>query len=171
MTEDSMDCVAIDYTIGSPVDGSLRAVRVTYEFTGWTVLASRYVEGKPAEHWQTSEVAALGHIRRHDAWIKARTNAHQGARTMAKQAWTHKVVKMSRGVDGKWFAFRAAGTFADAESAIGYAREFASEQRVAGVSGTRIAVVSRKGAREVFSANVNRGDLPADRANASVTYA
>lgn len=63
--------------------------------------------------------------------------------------WTHKVVKVARGMDGKWFDFPTAGTFGTELEARAYAARFASEQRAAGVSGTRITVRARKAARGV----------------------
>lgn len=62
---------------------------------------------------------------------------------MAKK-WTHKVVKVQRGGDGKWFNYRAAATFTSEASAVAYAKRFASEQCASGITGTRIVVRSRK---------------------------
>lgn len=58
--------------------------------------------------------------------------------------WTHKVVKMQRGTDGKWFAHSTAATFGSEAEARAYAERFVAEQRAAGVVGTRINVVARK---------------------------
>ncbi len=58
--------------------------------------------------------------------------------------WTHKVIKMQRGTDGKWFAYPAAATFGSEAEARAYAERFAAEQRAAGVAGTRVNVVARK---------------------------
>jgi hypothetical protein len=57
--------------------------------------------------------------------------------------WTHKVVKMQRGMQGKWFAYPAAQTFSSATEAEKYAHDFAAEQRAAGVTGTKITVQTR----------------------------
>ena len=59
--------------------------------------------------------------------------------------WTHKVVKMSRGMNGEWFAHRAAATFTDFDSACQYARLFHREQQaVLGVNdGHKYCVVAR----------------------------
>lgn len=90
---------------------------------------------------------------------------------MAKQAtWTHKVVKMARGGDSKWFAHRTAGTFPSEAEAVAYAESFAAEQRESGVSGTRIVVIVRKGGKTIYGCNVNRGDVTASLANANVPY-
>lgn len=62
--------------------------------------------------------------------------------------WTHKVVKTQRGMQGEWFAYRAAGTFGSEADARVYAEAFAHEQ--AGVAGTRITVQTR-GRRVVAS--------------------
>lgn len=64
-----------------------------------------------------------------------------------KKPWAYKVVKTQRGGDGKWFRYRAAFTTADESAAIAYAEQFAADQ--AGVPGTRIIVVTRKGDRLV----------------------
>lgn len=63
--------------------------------------------------------------------------------TTTKKSWAYKVVKTQRGGDGKWFRYPAAFTSADEGEAIAYAERFAGEQ--AGVPGTRIIVVTRKG--------------------------
>ena len=58
--------------------------------------------------------------------------------------WTHKVVKAQRGSQGEWFRYRAAATFGNETDARQYAEQFAAEQ--AGVGGTKILVLTRKGA-------------------------
>jgi len=58
-------------------------------------------------------------------------------------SWTHKVVKSQRGTNGRWFA-QSSQTFANEQSAREFAEKFAAEQREAGVTGTRINVLSRK---------------------------
>lgn len=65
--------------------------------------------------------------------------------TATKQAWTVKVVKSQRGGQGQWFRYPAAFTSASESDAIAYAERFAAEQ--AGVGGTRILVLARKGDR------------------------
>ena len=60
--------------------------------------------------------------------------------------WTHKVVKMSRGEAGKWFAHRAAMTGTLAECDV-YARNFAAQQTT---GGHRITVQTR--GRQVVAA-------------------
>ena len=64
--------------------------------------------------------------------------------------WTHKVVKMSRGSNGEWFAHRAAATFADFGSACDYARKFHAEQQaILGASdGHKFCVVARRSGGE-----------------------
>jgi hypothetical protein len=64
-----------------------------------------------------------------------------------KAKWAYKVVKSQRGGQGQWFRYPAALTTADEAEAIEYAERFAAEQ--AGVSGTRILVLARKGDRLV----------------------
>lgn len=67
---------------------------------------------------------------------------------MSNRGWTHKVVKRQRGMDGKWF--RSRGTAHESEeAAITAAREFAEEQCAAGVAGTEIDVVARKGRKTI----------------------
>lgn len=61
------------------------------------------------------------------------------------KTWTYKVVKMQRGMDGRWHSYRAAGTFGSELEAREYAEAFASDQRVAGVVGTKITVQTRGG--------------------------
>jgi hypothetical protein len=56
--------------------------------------------------------------------------------------WTHKVVKLQFGGDGKLFAYRGRA-FETEEKAIAYARDFAARQ--AGVAGTLISVKTRGG--------------------------
>ena len=63
--------------------------------------------------------------------------------------WTHKVVKFSLGMDGKFFAHRTAFT-GTLDECIAYARDFASEQNTPSemgcrLSGPRIRVIARKG--------------------------
>ena len=60
-----------------------------------------------------------------------------------KQTWTHKVVKVARGMQGQWFDFPTAATFSSESEAIEYAERFAREQ--AGVGGAKITVRTRKG--------------------------
>lgn len=57
--------------------------------------------------------------------------------------WTHKVVKRSRGMNGKMFDFRTAATFSSETEAREYAQRFAVEQ--SGVAGTEITVRTRAG--------------------------
>ncbi len=91
---------------------------------------------------------------------------------MTNQAqWTHKVVKMQRGGDSKWFAHKTAGTFASFDEAMVYAESFAAEQRAAGVTTTRVTVIARKGGATVANFNVNRADVVADLANKTTVYA
>jgi hypothetical protein len=59
---------------------------------------------------------------------------------MTKQ-WAYLVVKVQRGINGRWFDYPGVG-FTEAGDAIAYARECAGEQR--GVGGTRIVVRSRR---------------------------
>jgi hypothetical protein len=61
-----------------------------------------------------------------------------------KAGWTHKVVKTQRGGQGQWFRYPAAKTGSQAECEA-YAEQFAREQTAAGVAGTLILVVARKG--------------------------
>lgn len=67
--------------------------------------------------------------------------------TTTKTAWTHKVVKAQRGSQGQWFRHPAAFTASDEATAVTYAERFAADQ--AGVPGTRILVLARKGDRLV----------------------
>jgi len=62
--------------------------------------------------------------------------------------WTHKVVKTQRGGKGSWFRYPAAATFATQEAAETFCREFADAQ--AGIGGTRILVIARKGGQVVL---------------------
>lgn len=71
--------------------------------------------------------------------------------------WTHKVVKIARGMDGNWFDFPTAATFTSEAEAIYYAEDFAREQGEAGVVGTRITVRTRRGNRLVASIDVTKG--------------
>lgn len=91
--------------------------------------------------------AALGSVKSEAKSAAARTNG-------AKSAWKFKVVKKMRGHNGEWFGFPAAATFAALEDATTYAREFAAEQRAAGVASARITVLTR-GNSNVFEARVN----------------
>lgn len=59
--------------------------------------------------------------------------------------WKFKVVKFQRGMQGEWFAHPAAMTTANEAVARKYAEEFVTEQRAAGVVGTRINVLTRGG--------------------------
>ena len=70
-----------------------------------------------------------------------------------KAAWTHKVVKKQRGLQGEWFSHPAAKTGSEDEC-VAYAEAFAAEQRAAGVVGTRITVIARKGGETVKSITV-----------------
>ena len=70
-----------------------------------------------------------------------------GMKNSTTNYWTHKVVKSQRGMNGEWFRYRAATTTRDVGQAIAYARRFAAAQ--AGVAGTKILVVQRKGNRVV----------------------
>ena len=62
---------------------------------------------------------------------------------MTKQ-WKFKVVKSQRGGQGEWFYYPAAATFEREIGAHRYASQFAASQREAGVTGTRIVVMSRR---------------------------
>lgn len=62
---------------------------------------------------------------------------------MGTRKWTHKVVKIARGMQGEWFDFPTAATFDSQAAAEKYAKEFADEQR--GVVGARITVRTRGG--------------------------
>jgi hypothetical protein len=64
-----------------------------------------------------------------------------------KKPWAYKVVKSQRGGNGQWFRYPASATFADEAEAVRYAERFAAEQ--AGVPGTRVNVLARKGGRSV----------------------
>lgn len=66
-----------------------------------------------------------------------------------KSKWQYKVVKTQRGQQGQWFRHRAAYTSVDEASAVQYAEGFAAEQQAAGVTGTRVLVLARKGDRVV----------------------
>lgn len=90
--------------------------------------------------------AALGSVKSEAKTEAARANG-------AKSKWTHKVVKMQRGMRGEWFGHPAAATFASESEARAYAEEFAAEQRAAGVAGTRITVQTR-GNKTVASVTV-----------------
>jgi len=59
--------------------------------------------------------------------------------------WSHKVYKMAYNVQGEWFKFRTAATFADFPSADEYARSFAKAQGNGGERDARILVEARKG--------------------------
>lgn len=67
--------------------------------------------------------------------------------SVAKKTWAYKVVKSQRGGQGQWFRYPAAFTTADEAEAVEYAGRFAAAQ--AGVPGTRILVLARKGDRLV----------------------
>jgi len=67
--------------------------------------------------------------------------------TTTKKTWTTKVVKSQRGGQGEWFRHPAAMTTDNESEAIEYAEQFAAEQKAAGVVGTRILVLARKGDR------------------------
>lgn len=71
------------------------------------------------------------------------------AAMIQRKAWAYRVVKTQRGGDGRWFRYPSAYTSADEGEAIAYAERFAAEQ--AGVPGTRILVLGRKGDRLVRS--------------------
>jgi hypothetical protein len=57
--------------------------------------------------------------------------------------WNYRVVKRARGLQGRWFDFPTAATFATEQDAREYAERFARGQ--AGVLGAAIDVRSRKG--------------------------
>jgi hypothetical protein len=85
--------------------------------------------------------------------------------------WTHKVVKMSRGGQGEWFAHKAAKTFTSLDAACEYARSFHAEQQAAlGVSdGHKYCVVARskKDPRQkVFRLNTPASFYATELANA-----
>lgn len=65
-------------------------------------------------------------------------------------SYTHSVIKRQRGMDGRWFDYRGVG-YADAETAIAAARNFAERQAAAGVGGTEIYVRARKGGMEIVT--------------------
>lgn len=65
-----------------------------------------------------------------------------------KRKWKFKVLKRARGMDGKFFDYPTAATFATEDAAIEYAEYFAAAQ--AGVRGAKIVVRSR-GGRHVVS--------------------
>ena len=90
--------------------------------------------------------AALGSVKSEAKTAAARANG-------AKSAWKYKVEKKHYGPQGQWVSRPAAATFADVEDAIGYARQFAAEQRAGGVVGTRI-VIETRGNSAVFEARV-----------------
>lgn len=64
--------------------------------------------------------------------------------------WNYKVVKMSRGCDGQWFAHRAAAAFETFAEACDYARDFHAEQQAdLGVTdGHKYCVLARKNGGE-----------------------
>ncbi len=64
-----------------------------------------------------------------------------------RKPWAYKVVKTQRGGQGQWFRYPAAFTSADEAEAVKYAEGFAADQ--AGVAGTRILVLARKGDRVI----------------------
>lgn len=70
------------------------------------------------------------------------TTTTQTAPKSTGSKWTHKVVKMQRGMRGEWFA-RAAAFTGSLDECQTYAAAFAAEQ--AGVAGTRITVQTRGG--------------------------
>lgn len=72
--------------------------------------------------------------------------------------WTHKVVKSMRGMQGQWFDFPTAATFAVVDDACVYAQDFAREQGAAGVLGARIEVRSRRGPHGGDVVSVYRSD-------------
>lgn len=71
-------------------------------------------------------------------------------------AWTHKVVKQMRGLQGEWFDFPTAGTFSSEAEAKRYAEDFAREQAASGVAGARITVRSRRKVRGTYTIAVYR---------------
>ena len=73
--------------------------------------------------------------------------------TATKKAWAYKVGKTQRGMQGEWFRYPAAATFATQAEGEQYARDFAEQQR--GVAGTKILVVTRKGNRVVATVPVS----------------
>ena len=76
--------------------------------------------------------------------------------TTKKATWTHKVVKIARGMDGQWFDYPTTATFANETDAVNYAESWAREQGGAGVVGTKITVRSRKGNRWIASIDVTK---------------
>lgn len=79
--------------------------------------------------------------------------------TIQKTAWTHKVVKFSRGMDGKFFAHKTAITGNEAQC-IAYAASFAREQNTPinsfRISGHEIRVIPRKaGTTRTFKIGAN----------------
>lgn len=78
--------------------------------------------------------------------------------------WTHKVVKFSRRMDGKFFAHRTAFT-GTLDECTTYAREFAMEQNTPSELGTRLSgheirVIARSGNHSVATFRIN-SDVPA----------
>lgn len=58
--------------------------------------------------------------------------------------WTHKVVRKSRGTDGRWFAHRTHAT-GSLEECVASAAVLAAELATAGITGTCVVVLARKG--------------------------
>src|SRR5690606_31200438 len=75
----------------------------------------------------------------------------QGVEIMKKNGrqWLFKVAKRMRGMDGDWFDFPTAATFATEDDARAYAERFAMEQGQGGAGDARIDVRSRRGSRTV----------------------
>lgn len=67
------------------------------------------------------------------------------------RAWTHRVVKSMRGMQGDYFDFSTAATFDDEEEARVYAERFAREQGASRVYGARISVRERRGDKSVVT--------------------
>ena len=91
------------------------------------------------------------------ALIATAPRDHQGQHKPGEwkmKKWTHKVVKLQRGMNGQWFAHRAAMTGTETEARI-YAEKFATEQTNAGVTGTRI-VVRTKGGKSIAEMRVGK---------------
>jgi hypothetical protein len=61
------------------------------------------------------------------------------------RGWTHRVVKMARGMRGQWFEFPTAITGTDVDELKAYAERFAREQTEAGLSGSQVVVKARRG--------------------------
>lgn len=91
-------------------------------------------------------------------WLNALHQKRQARRldagTKIMKNWTHKVVKLLRGTNGRLFALGTATT-GDRAKCVQYAREFAEEQRAARIMEAWITVKTRSAPRTVFEAHVN----------------